>query len=207
MGSIQQPDMNNMTKTTSSPTTPTQSPTPPPQTSPLLTLPPELRNKIYSLALTPTTTTTKTVPAPTGQLQRPALLKTNTQLRAETTQMYFASTCIQIPLNPSNLSNLQHFLQNLGRANLAVLGGLELVYTNCIQAGGGYTHPSTRQQGVLGLLVMLAEAGVRMDAVEVSTAKCKCREGGRCKSSARAYGWDFGRLVGGFRITLEGERG
>ncbi|RMY68459.1 hypothetical protein D0863_07098 [Hortaea werneckii] len=205
MSSSQHQDLNNMTKPISSPTKPTQPPTPPPETSPLLTLPPELRNKIYLLALT---SSTKRVPTLTGRLQRPALLKPNIQLRAETTQMWSASTTFQLPLNPSNLSNLHAFLSNVGRANLGVLGGLELQYDHCVvQAGGCYTHPSTRQEGVLALLVVLAEAGVRMDAVEVSTAGCKCREGGRCRSSARAWVCGFRMLLGGFRSTLEGGRG
>ncbi|GAB1726771.1 hypothetical protein NU195Hw_Modified_33t1 [Hortaea werneckii] len=201
MGSSQHQDLNNTTQTMPSPTTPPQQPTPPPQTSPLLTLPPELRNKIYSLALT---SSTKLTPTPTGHLQRPALLKTNLQLRAETTQLWSAQSSFRIPLNPSNLSNLHAFLSNLGRANLAVLGGLELQYTHCVQAGGGYTHPSTRQQGVLALLLVLAEAGVRMEGLEVSTAGCKCRDGGRCRSEARAWVCGFRMLMVGFRSTLEG---
>ncbi|KAI7324289.1 hypothetical protein KC340_g6425, partial [Hortaea werneckii] len=134
MDSIQQEHTTNLAQTTSSLPIPAHHPTPTTrQTSPLLALPPELRNKIYSLALT--SSSTKPRPTPTGRLQRPALLKTNVQLRAETTQMWFAQTSFQLSLNPSNLSNLQHVLSNLGPANLAVLGGLELQYTHCVVGG------------------------------------------------------------------------
>ncbi|KAI6847083.1 hypothetical protein KC332_g2657 [Hortaea werneckii] len=208
MGSIQQEHTTNLAQNTSSLPIPAHHPTPTTrQTSPLLTLPPELRNKIYSLALT--SSSAKPRPTPTGRLQRPALLKTNVQLRAETTQMWFAQTSFQLSLNPSNLSNLQHFLANLGPANLAVLGGLELQYTHCVGGGqavggrGEYPHPRTRQAGIRDLLFLLAEAGVRMDALEVSTARCKCREGGRCKSSARAYVIESKMLLGAFRSTSE----
>ncbi|RMY87268.1 hypothetical protein D0861_05472 [Hortaea werneckii] len=210
--------MDNLPQNTYPPTTTTaQHSTPTPTTrqtsSPLLTLPPELRNQIYSLALTSSSTTKPRPTTPTGALQRPALLKTNVQLRAETTQLWFAQTSFQIPLNPSNLSNLHSFLSNLGPANLAVLGGLELQYTHCVGGGGQavgtgtgrgeYPHPRSRQAGIRDLLVLLAEAGTRMHAVEVSTATCACRMGGRCKSSARAYVSEFRMLLGAFRSTSE----
>ncbi|RMY22771.1 hypothetical protein D0866_11850 [Hortaea werneckii] len=172
------------------------------QTSPLLALPPELRNKIYSLALQPPSKTTPS--SKTGHLKHPALLQTCVQIRLEATQMYFAQTTFQLPLNPSNLHPLHTFLETCGPANLAVLHKLELQYAVCAAAtGDAYAHPSTRQPSILALLYLLAEAGVRMQGVEASTGRCRCRRGGRCKTTARAWVYAFEMLLGGFRGSGE----
>lgn len=174
------------------------------QTSALLNLPPELRNRIYSLALT---SPSKITPAKTGHLKHPALLQTCTQIRTEATQMWFARNAFQLPLNPSNLANLHSFLESSGKANLAVLQSLTLQYTVCAAAGDSYAHPSTKQPGILALLYLLAEAGVKMQDLEASTARCPCRAGGRCKTSARAYVYAFKMLLGAFRgSSAEGGR-
>ncbi|RMY58255.1 hypothetical protein D0865_02706 [Hortaea werneckii] len=161
--------MSNLAKNISSLTITEQHQPPTPQTSPLLTLPPELRNKIYSLALT---SPSKLTPSKTGHLKLPALLQTCVQIRLEATQMWFAQTTFQIPLNPSNLSNLHTFLETCGKANLAVLHKLELQYAVCAAAtGDAYAHPSTRQPGILALLYLLAEAGVGMWGLEAVTGR------------------------------------
>ncbi|RMZ07191.1 hypothetical protein D0862_04350 [Hortaea werneckii] len=204
MGPSQQQDMSNLAENMSSLTMPGQHQITNQQTSPLLTLPPELRNRIYSLALT---SNSKINPTKTGLLKRPALLQTSHQIRAEATQMWFACNAFQLPLNPSHPTNLHNFLSSTGKANLAVLGKLELQYAVCVAAGDSYTHPSTKQPSILALLYLLAEAGVRMQVLEASTARCACRSGGRCKSSARAYVYAFRMLLGAFRSSAEGGRG
>ncbi|RMY69279.1 hypothetical protein D0863_06557 [Hortaea werneckii] len=203
MDSSQQQAMSNLAKNISSLTTTEQHHPPTHQTSPLLTLPPELRNKIYSLALK---SPSKTTPSSnTGHLKHPALLQTSVQIRTEATQMYFAQTTFQLPLNPSNLHPLHTFLETCGPANLAVLHKLELQYAVCAAAatGDAYAHPGTKQPSILALLYLLAEAGVRMQGVEASTGRCRCRRGGRCKTTARAWVYAFEMLLGGFRGSGE----
>ncbi|KAI7370787.1 hypothetical protein KC328_g17681, partial [Hortaea werneckii] len=158
MDPSQQQNMSNLAKKISSLTTTEQHQPPTHQTSPLLTLPPELRNKIYSLALT---SPSKTTPSKTGHLKHPALLQTCVQIRREATQMYFAQTTFQLHLNPSNPTPLHTFLETCGPANPAVLSKLELQYAVCAAAamGDAYAHPSTKQPSILALLYLLAEAG------------------------------------------------
>ncbi|RMX89610.1 hypothetical protein D0869_00736 [Hortaea werneckii] len=189
MDSSQQQDISNLAKTISSLTITEQHQPRTQQTSPLLTPPPELRNKIYSLALTS--------PFKTHSFQNRTPQTTRLTPNLPTNPH---RSDPNLPLNPSNLVPLHAFLRTCGKANLAVLHKLELQYAVCAAAtGDAYAHPSTRQSSILALLYLLAEAGVGMWGLEASTARCKCQGGGRCRTTARAWVYAFEMLVGGFR--------
>ncbi|KAK5120769.1 hypothetical protein LTR85_005835 [Meristemomyces frigidus] len=93
------------------------------QTSPLLSLPPELRNNIYSFALTPTNETPENeieVPAD-GRLAHPSLLKVCKQITEEATELYYATTTFYLSFTPSDLSPVKSWLDIIGTKNATVI--------------------------------------------------------------------------------------
>ncbi|KAK6389418.1 hypothetical protein LTR65_006799 [Meristemomyces frigidus] len=94
------------------------------QDSLLLQLSAELRNNIYSLALT--SDEEIKVPAD-GRLARPALLKACTQIMQEATGLYYASNKFVLEFTPTDLSPVKLWLQTIGTKNAIVIDTLTTV--------------------------------------------------------------------------------
>ena len=148
------------------------------QDSRLLKLPAELRNAIYTLALS---FDEDIMVSTVHKLRRPALLKTCKQIRAEATLLYFSSTTFHLVISPTELKFTKTWLRSIGRESAAAINPL-LLTLNLDQANHRFCRSreglewlSTYRRKWEDLAKAMLEAGIRSEAVIQQSAQYLCR--------------------------------
>ncbi|KAK4888440.1 hypothetical protein LTR27_012663 [Elasticomyces elasticus] len=106
--------------------------------SALLSLPPELRNRIYTLALS---SAEPVIISLSDGLSKPSLLKVCRSVTAETTQLYYASNTFELHLAPRTSLVVVARLRTLGLKTCQAICAMVLMPDTCDDDSGvGYSY-------------------------------------------------------------------
>ncbi|KAK6390286.1 hypothetical protein LTR65_005661 [Meristemomyces frigidus] len=168
----------------------------PPTTSPLLALPPELRNRIYKLALVqqysidllPLRTSATDHPISCAA-QQPPLTLTSRQIRQESLALFYAANTFEVyafGIGPVFFMDLRHILRwcvKIGSANRRAMGRIVVCTRGCGDVIRGTL-------GCMGELPETLGCRWRWEGVVEVEGKANGKMEGRCVANAK-YGEDL----------------